>query len=497
MSEQNNIQDLLRQGIEAARSGDKAKARELLQQVVDLDEQNEKGWFWLASVVQTDEERRVCLANVLFINPNNERAQKAMEQIEARSKQKQDAVEVIPGVTRRQLTLIVGGGAVVIVLLLVVVIGVITGRNGQISTQTQEAVQLLQQQTNVANTQVAMMAEQTATIAALVTATDLPSPTPDLPPTWTPSPEPTSLLDATPLPPPEGLFGNIAAWSGVDVRSDGFLPVGYFTLNGGGQFTVVGDAKAIDVRMSADGQRLLYMRRFVTEDTGPEVININGTSPQTIGPGLPIVKLQNPYFCAAANMVSFVAVSTDAPTELRATNPPAQVYLLNLDTNQLQRLTNDEATYSFPAISPDCTRVAAVKSPSSVAGTDEDIVLIDVATLNQTAITTDLNNFIETMVQWSQDGSRIAYAAYQATDPGNNDIVVRNGDGTGLPTVVVRTPGNDIDPVFSPDGQFLAYASNFRGQYDIFIVNLADPTDVRQLTNSEALDFPGGWWSPS
>jgi Flp pilus assembly protein TadD len=40
-----NVQDLLKQGIEAAREGQKAEAREFFQQVIELDEKNERAWF--------------------------------------------------------------------------------------------------------------------------------------------------------------------------------------------------------------------------------------------------------------------------------------------------------------------------------------------------------------------------------------------------------------------------------------------------------------------
>ena len=62
------------------------EARGLFEQVVELDEKSEKGWFWLASVVESDEERRICLGNVLHINPNNERAKRALDTLQAKAK---------------------------------------------------------------------------------------------------------------------------------------------------------------------------------------------------------------------------------------------------------------------------------------------------------------------------------------------------------------------------------------------------------------------------
>src|SRR5690242_6953099 len=119
----------MRQGIEAAREGKKAEAKSFFQQVVDQDDKNEKAWMWLASVVGTDEERRVCLSNALFINPNNERAQAAMAKLDARSQQAKQDEEVMPGISRRQLLIFGGGGAAIIILILIVFIALTSSRN--------------------------------------------------------------------------------------------------------------------------------------------------------------------------------------------------------------------------------------------------------------------------------------------------------------------------------------------------------------------------------
>lgn len=62
------------QGIKALRVGQREKARQLLTEVVTADEGNEKAWLWLSSAVDTDQERQLCLENVLTINPHNEAA---------------------------------------------------------------------------------------------------------------------------------------------------------------------------------------------------------------------------------------------------------------------------------------------------------------------------------------------------------------------------------------------------------------------------------------
>ena len=175
MSESNDIQQLMRDAIEAAREGRKSEAKTLFQQVVDQDDKNEKAWMWLASVVDTDEERRVCLSNVLFINPGNERAQTAMAKLDAKAKSSEQDQELIPGVNRRQLLLIGGGGAAAVLLILVIFIALSSSRAAQDAEETRAALEL--QGTGTAVVQAA------TDVSANATATQLALATPTVPPT--------------------------------------------------------------------------------------------------------------------------------------------------------------------------------------------------------------------------------------------------------------------------------------------------------------------------
>lgn len=66
--------EALREGIKAAQSGDRAKARVALFRSADLDPKSESAWLWLASISEYPEELLVFLTNVLEINPLNARA---------------------------------------------------------------------------------------------------------------------------------------------------------------------------------------------------------------------------------------------------------------------------------------------------------------------------------------------------------------------------------------------------------------------------------------
>lgn len=79
-----------RAGKEAARRGENARAHDLFRKAVEIDPYHEQVWLWLASVVETDEDRRVCFENVLELNPSNATARRQLMLLEQKS-----VVEVI------------------------------------------------------------------------------------------------------------------------------------------------------------------------------------------------------------------------------------------------------------------------------------------------------------------------------------------------------------------------------------------------------------------
>ena len=74
---------MLNRAIIAAKAGRKAEARQLLEAVLDADERNERAWLWLSGAVDSDEERVICLENVLSINPANQAARKGLAVLRA------------------------------------------------------------------------------------------------------------------------------------------------------------------------------------------------------------------------------------------------------------------------------------------------------------------------------------------------------------------------------------------------------------------------------
>lgn len=71
----------LKAGISALKAGERAQARDLLLHVVHADETNEIGWLWLSAAVDSVEDRRICLENVLTLNPDNVAARRGLAKL--------------------------------------------------------------------------------------------------------------------------------------------------------------------------------------------------------------------------------------------------------------------------------------------------------------------------------------------------------------------------------------------------------------------------------
>jgi hypothetical protein len=71
MNTQHDIAQWLQEGILAAKAGEIEQARLRLLDVVEQDQTNEAAWFWLYQVFDRHDDKRVCLENLILINPHN------------------------------------------------------------------------------------------------------------------------------------------------------------------------------------------------------------------------------------------------------------------------------------------------------------------------------------------------------------------------------------------------------------------------------------------
>lgn len=79
------FEELFQAGRSAFAMGNEQQAHDFWKEAARLNPFNEQVWLALLDVIDTDEDRRVCLQNILQINPMNVQARRALNQIVART----------------------------------------------------------------------------------------------------------------------------------------------------------------------------------------------------------------------------------------------------------------------------------------------------------------------------------------------------------------------------------------------------------------------------
>ena len=111
------------------------------------------------------------------------------------------------------------------------------------------------------------------------------------------------------------------------------------------------------------------------------------------------------------------------------------------------------------------------------------LVLLCLTTLNSAARSQDVVQFAR-LPDVSPDGKRVAFSYL-------GDIWIVSAKG-GTARLVTLHKAHDTAPVFSPDGQWLAFSSKRYGNYDIFIVSVQGGRP-RRLTFDSADDMVNAW----
>jgi tetratricopeptide (TPR) repeat protein len=500
--------DRLREGIDAARAGDREKARDIFQEIIEKDDNNIQAWLWLSRVVKDPDEKRICLENILLLDPQNEQAKAAIAKLETKKQITQNRDEVVPGVGRRRLTFLIFAAVVFLLAacgLTFLITSTISGqREAERRANTQVAVDLTNTQVEAGNratsTRMAEMTEEAFATATFMATQTPPTRTPaaTLPATWTPIPSPTPILERVyDLPPPE-VTGRLYGWGGADTFSNGFLELrSYLIFDGGAPNNLRSQNDRVrHVTSNLRGDVLVYEQFNVTLNAWV-LRSLDSTNlaaqPVELSPNfvdLRIVETTRPSLTPDGGKLVFAARNVD--TRL------FDIYLFDFATSVTQKLTSDGANYSDPAISADGQRVLAVRDDIQRAP-GADLVLIDLtdpAVPIQSSLTNDRGATIESHPVWAPDGSAFVFAVASPDQPAQRDLWITYMIG-GRPTVenvpLVTGAADDIEPVFSPNSRYLAFASDRATGYDIYIVAIADPGTIYQLTEGRFAEFPGGW----
>lgn len=157
------------------------------------------------------------------------------------------------------------------------------------------------------------------------------------------------------------------------------------------------------------------------------------------------------------------------------------LYMTTPDGADPIQLTSGESDDSDPQVSPDGTRVAF----TSTVGNNTDIYVLDLTTRNLTRVTDSPEK--DSAPSWSRDGTKIAFESFR---DGNLEIYLTNADGSNT-TRLTNDPAGDSNPVWSPTSDEIAFISNRFGNSDILLLT---PTgQVSTLTTDPAPDSAPAW----
>jgi hypothetical protein len=504
----NRHRQLLQEATEAARAGDNAKARRLLDELLKEDDGNVRAWMLMYRVGETADDKRRALHRVVELDPTNIRAKEALERLEGTTLRSSagsyDDGEVAPGIPRQTLRLILGG----LLLLAVVVLG---GAFFLTSQQAREradreagATQAAQLAVEFDTTETAQSVQATQAAddaTATFFAQNSPTPTitntpvgpPTLPPTFTPTAEQvTAAATLLPTPGPE-IGGFIMAYGGENLLNDGYYPIVSIGVNNGGQITTLSGSERGRYPHGISTSRIVYSQ--YSRDTFEQslvAINANDGSTQILpdlwrtsvfnsGSSL-ILNADQPNVSPDGNRVVFAAEMAGAQRHL---------FILDFndtDGDPLTRITSDTASYSFPAFSPTGQLVIAARTDATG---QTDLFEITPLDAQMRPLTQDGSLTLETMPRYSPDSLSVVFAAnVNAADP--HDIFER--DSSGNIVNISDNPADDLHPVYSPDGRYIAYASNRDGGYNIYIYERGTGA-LYQLTTGRNDYFPGTWLS--
>mgnify|MGYP000509959856 CR=1 FL=1 len=132
----------------------------------------------------------------------------------------------------------------------------------------------------------------------------------------------------------------------------------------------------------------------------------------------------------------------------------------------------------YAAWSPDGTEIAFVSDRTG----NGDIYVMDASTGTILRQLTD-DETADLDPAWSPDGTKIAFTAYRDGPAGlGTEVYIMNAtDGSGQ-TNLTNNSALDSDPAWSPDGNWIAFVSTRGDGSQIYIMNVDDPTDVREFT---------------
>lgn len=281
-----------------------------------------------------------------------------------------------------------------------------------------------------------------------------------------------------------------------------YLNCGYSRAN----FNVVRGGLVIDTK-----RRIAQMKKYLIAPAILMLVGLTACGPNVTANNQPIRQGQEiAYFTNRDGNGEIYVMNTDGSNPTNITHNPAtdtnpawspdgkqiaftsdrggnlDIFVMNADGSHPTNLTNNAAEDGFACWSPDGKRIAF----NSYRDGYEGLYTMNADGSNPTNITPVEDKKagfgLNTGCAFSPDGKQIAFTGSNSSDPAA--LSVMNIDGSSL-TVLAPSSG---DPVWSPDGKQLVFATFRDDNPEIYVMN-ADGGHQTNLTNNGAMDDNPSW----
>ncbi len=222
----------------------------------------------------------------------------------------------------------------------------------------------------------------------------------------------------------------------------------------------------LDPSMSPDGARMVVVA-LVDGREQLAVMNTDGSS---------VIMLTNdaydhedPSWSPDGRSIAFMSKEDDGEV----------IYVMDADGANRRALTPAAQRNIHPTWSPDSTEILYCSNDDLAppAKNDANIYAVDVAS---GAIRMLISGGVNTYANMSPDGSMIAFR--RMVEEANSEVWLANADGSGAHNLTAH-PAFDGWPSWSPDGRWIAFASDRDGNQQVHVMR-ADGTDVRRVAET-------------